>query len=73
MSNMLYALSIMYKTKLPILLVFNKTDICDHEFAVKWMRDYEDFEDAINHDKSYLSNLSRSMSLVLDEFYQNLH
>lgn len=30
MSNILYALSIMYKTRLPLLLVFNKIDVKDH-------------------------------------------
>ena len=33
MSNMLYACSILYKTKLPLLLVFNKTDVTPHAFA----------------------------------------
>lgn len=36
MSNMLYACSILYRSKLPIILVFNKTDITRHEFALKW-------------------------------------
>ena len=34
MSNMLYACSIMYKAKLPFIIVFNKTDIVSHEFAI---------------------------------------
>ncbi|CAI2374862.1 unnamed protein product [Moneuplotes crassus] len=73
LSNMLYALSIMYKTKLPLVCAFNKTDILSHEFALTWMKDFEEFEDALNSDKSYLSTLSRSMSLVLQEFYENLN
>ena len=32
------ACSILYKTKLPLILVFNKTDITNHEFAVDWMK-----------------------------------
>lgn len=35
MSNMLYACGILYKTRLPLLLAFNKTDIANHEFALK--------------------------------------
>jgi len=35
--------SIMYKTKLPFLLCFNKIDITSHEFAVEWMRNTDDF------------------------------
>lgn len=31
MSNMLYACSIFYKTKLPMVVVFNKTDVASHK------------------------------------------
>lgn len=35
MSNMLYACSILYKTRLPLVLAFNKTDVAQHEFALE--------------------------------------
>jgi GTPase SAR1 family protein len=80
MSNMLYACSILYKTKLPFLLVFNKTDVQDHHFALDWMRDFEAFQLALQAKREkegesgsgYMNSLMNSMALVLDEFYKNL-
>uniref|UniRef100_A0A915MA66 GPN-loop GTPase n=1 Tax=Meloidogyne javanica TaxID=6303 RepID=A0A915MA66_MELJA len=43
MSNMLYACSILYRTKLPFFLVLNKSDVVNPEFAVEWMGDFEKF------------------------------
>ena len=45
----------------------------EHEFALEWMKDYEEYERALNSDASYAATLSRSMALVLEEFYENLH
>ncbi|KXN69314.1 hypothetical protein CONCODRAFT_50801 [Conidiobolus coronatus NRRL 28638] len=72
MSNMLYACSILYKTRLPFILVFNKTDVQDHQFAVDWMQDFQKFQADIEQDQTYMSTFMYSMSLVLDEFYQHL-
>lgn len=51
MSNMLYACSILYKTKLPMILVFNKTDVKDAEFAKEWMTDFEKFQEALRDEE----------------------
>ncbi|XP_039067838.1 GPN-loop GTPase QQT2-like [Hibiscus syriacus] len=72
MSNMLYACSILYKTRLPLVLAFNKTDVAQHEFALEWMEDFEAFQAAIRSDSTYTSALTESLSLSLDEFYRNL-
>src|SRR5882757_6397241 len=41
------ASSILYKTKLPFILVFNKTDVQPHDFAIEWMQDFEAFQMAL--------------------------
>lgn len=84
MSNMLYAISILYKTRLPMILVFNKTDVKDETEAVEWMRDFDKFQDALRKEEedeamgrgtgasTYMNSLLNSMSLVLEEFYNSL-
>lgn len=70
MSNMLYACSVMYKTKLPMVLVCNKCDIVEFEVIKEWMTDFESFQEAVSRDTSFMSSLVTSMGLVLEEFYE---
>lgn len=55
MSNMLYACSILYKTRLPLVLAFNKTDVLSHAFAAEWMADFEKFQEVRAAVRIYLS------------------
>jgi hypothetical protein len=75
-ANMLQAVSILYRFQLPLVLCFNKTDVVRHEFALTWMADFEAFHDALDAASAsgagYGTDLARSLSLVLDEFYRTL-
>lgn len=83
-SNMLYACSILYKTKLPFILVFNKTDETPHEMYIDWLRDFEVFQQVIadyeekgieagvGGTTGFHASFIQSMSLVLEEFYKLL-
>lgn len=85
MSNMLYACSVLYKSKLPLICVFNKTDVTPFAFAQDWMSisssisfmflisidDFEHYQQALDKDnEEYMTSLNRSLSLVMDEFYR---
>lgn len=50
MSYMLYACNILYKTRLPLVLAFNKTDVAKHQFSLEWMEDFEVFIAALESD-----------------------
>jgi len=71
MSNMLYACSLFYKSKLPMIVAFNKIDIVDYHFAVEWMTNEDSFHDACKGNEHYMSNFVSSMSLMISEFYKN--
>jgi GPN-loop GTPase len=74
MSNMLYACSMLYRTRLPLVVCFNKTDVVSHDFCMEWMRDSEEFQKALDDTSDtsgFYGSLTRSLSLVLDDFYSN--
>ena len=71
-SNMLYALSIMYKMKLPLLIAFNKADIDKDSKVIEWMNDYESLQSVLKKKDDYMSTFSSSLSLLLNEFYKTI-
>ena len=52
-----------------MIVVFNKEDTSDKEILIEWMSDYDNLLDALRNESTYLSTLSKSMVLSLDEFY----
>ena len=48
-SNMLYSLSIMYKMKLPMIIVFNKSDLCKENKCDEWITDFDSLQVRINN------------------------
>ena len=73
MSNMLYACSVLYKSQLPLICAFNKTDVVGCEFALEWMADFESYQEAVDaDDEEYMGPFNRSLSLIMDEFYANI-
>ncbi|KAE8538963.1 hypothetical protein D1P53_005332 [Cryptococcus gattii VGV] len=68
------------RTTSPVtFMIFNKTDVQPHEFALEWMTDFEKYQEALNDksrdehgEGSYVNSLMSSMNLVLEEFYNNL-
>lgn len=69
-SNMLYACSVLYKTRLPLVVVWNKVDVAPAGRAQAWMGDYEGLSDAIGDDPTFAGGLARSMALTLEVFYE---
>ena len=55
LSSMLYACSMLYKARLPILVAFNKTDIASADTQREWMSDVESFHRALDvvNEQSY--------------------
>jgi len=73
MSNMSYACSMLYKTKLPFLIAFNKNDEIREELCLNWMQNLEKFQCDCNRAKyTYIGTMMKELALVLSEFYKNI-
>merc|ERR1712187_637837 len=68
----LQACSILYKTRLPLLLVFNKCDLVEHDFAIEWIKNLERFHETIVKEETYAATLCHSMSIMINKFCKGL-
>mgnify|MGYP002836014867 CR=1 FL=1 len=70
---MLYACSVLYKSRLPMVLAFNKVDAAPCDNVIAWMDDYELYQETLQEDsEGYMNSLNSSLALVLDEFYSKI-
>mmetsp|Transcript_46971 Transcript_46971/g.96040 ORF Transcript_46971/g.96040 Transcript_46971/m.96040 type:complete len:343 (+) Transcript_46971:2786-3814(+) len=69
-SNVLYSCSILYKTRLPLAMVINKTDITSMDFIREWLNDFEAFDEALSGENFFAGSFARSLALSLDNFHQ---
>lgn len=68
----MFCCSIFYKMKLPMVIVLNKADAADKDKVMGWIKNYEALLEELQNYDTYLSTLSKSMVLSLDEFYNQL-
>ena len=67
-SNMLQAVSILYRFRNQLIILLNKVDVSDSKLVTSWLQDFEKFQEALDEVSSSLSELSRSINLVIHEF-----
>lgn len=72
MSNMLQAVSVLYRSRLAVILVFNKIDVASHAPLVKLLSDMSLFQSELEGVSDFSSTLTQSLHLILQEFYEHL-
>jgi GTPase SAR1 family protein len=72
LSNMLQCLSIVYKTKLPVVLAFNKIDIISCKFAQLWLTEVQALQRELEHASTYAADLTLSLAHTISEFYAKI-
>eukprot|EP01054_Gregarina_sp_Poly1_P004108 Gregarina_sp_Poly_1__4107@NODE_2253_length_2401_cov_113_348329_g267_i2_p2_GENE_NODE_2253_length_2401_cov_113_348329_g267_i2NODE_2253_length_2401_cov_113_348329_g267_i2_p2_ORF_typecomplete_len230_score41_38ATP_bind_1/PF03029_17/7_5e48SRPRB/PF09439_10/0_011FeoB_N/PF02421_18/0_015AAA_31/PF13614_6/0_042MipZ/PF09140_11/0_43MipZ/PF09140_11/1_6e03VirC1/PF07015_11/0_19_NODE_2253_length_2401_cov_113_348329_g267_i213952084 len=69
MANMMYACSVLYKSKLPFIALFTKTDLVNPAPQMLWVSDPQEFAEAADGENTYSASLSKSLAVALAQFY----
>ena len=57
---------------LPLVIAFNKCDLAENDFYTVWLKDFDELQSALDNDNEYIATFSRSLALVLEEFYKTI-
>jgi GPN-loop GTPase len=71
MCNMVYAASILYRLKEPLLVLVNKAEGKGADRIKLWQKDLEEFYKDLNSEE-HISSTLQSISLWLEEFYREI-
>ncbi|ABW98120.1 ATP/GTPbp (nucleomorph) [Hemiselmis andersenii] len=71
-SNILYSCSILYKTRLPILLILNKADITSVDFLKEWLNNNDAFDNSLSNEKFFAGSFARSLAFSIDIFHKKI-
>mmetsp|Transcript_7604 Transcript_7604/g.27829 ORF Transcript_7604/g.27829 Transcript_7604/m.27829 type:complete len:256 (-) Transcript_7604:7909-8676(-) len=71
--NMLQAISVLYRTQLRLIVVFNKIDVAPHEPLLNMLSNFNSFQQELeSQQSSFSTTLTQSLNVVLNEFYEHL-
>ena len=71
-SNILYSCSVLYKSRLPLMMIINKVDITSADFIREWLNDSDTFDKALEKEEIFAGSFARSLASTLEYFYQKI-
>ena len=71
-SNILYSCSVLYKSRLPLMMILNKSDITSADFLREWLNDNDVFDKALEKEDFFAGSFARSLASTLEYFYQKI-
>jgi GPN-loop GTPase len=71
-SNILYSCSVLYKSRLPLMMILNKADITSADFIREWLNDADTFDKALEKEEFFAGSFARSLASTLESFYQRI-